>query len=97
MATYLQVIDLCPVNILVRILIHIHILFDSEYVPLVNLISILFQIRDDYMNLQSSGSYADNKGFAEDLTEGKFSFLVTHAVRKEMGNRELLSEYGLSR
>jgi len=26
----------------------------SDFVPLVNLISILFQIRDDYMNLQSS-------------------------------------------
>lgn len=26
----------------------------SDYVPLVNLISVYFQIRDDYMNLQSS-------------------------------------------
>lgn len=29
------------------------ILTCSDYVPLVNLISIFFQIRDDYMNLQS--------------------------------------------
>ena len=27
---------------------------NSDFVPLVNLISILFQIRDDYMNLQST-------------------------------------------
>lgn len=26
----------------------------SDYVPLVNLISVFFQIRDDYMNLQSA-------------------------------------------
>lgn len=26
----------------------------SDYVPLVNLVSIFFQIRDDYMNLQST-------------------------------------------
>lgn len=26
----------------------------SDYVPLVNLIAIFFQIRDDYMNLQST-------------------------------------------
>lgn len=63
----------------------------SDYVPLVNLISIYFQIRDDYMNLQSS-EYADNKGFCEDLTEGKFSFPVVHGVRADQGNRQILSE-----
>lgn len=43
------------------------------------------------MNLQST-EYAGNKGFAEDLTEGKFSFPVVHAVRAEKGSREILSE-----
>lgn len=64
----------------------------SDYVPLVNLISIFFQIRDDYMNLQSA-EYEDNKGFAEDLTEGKFSFPVVHGVRADMGDRRILSEW----
>jgi geranylgeranyl diphosphate synthase type 3 len=32
------------------------------------------------MNLQSS-EYSQNKGFAEDLTEGKFSFPVIHHIR----------------
>lgn len=63
----------------------------SDYVPLVNLFSVFFQIRDDYMNLQST-EYADNKGFAEDLTEGKFSFPVVHGVRADMSNRQILSE-----
>ncbi|CAG8496959.1 5769_t:CDS:10 [Diversispora eburnea] len=35
---------------------------NDEYVALVNIIGIQFQIRDDYMNLQSE-KYADNKGF----------------------------------
>ena len=43
------------------------------------------------MNLQSS-EYADNKGFCEDLTEGKFSFPVVHGVRADQGNRQILSE-----
>lgn len=29
-------------------------LFISDYVPLVNLFGVYFQIRDDYMNLQST-------------------------------------------
>ena len=35
--------------------LHIRVLHvDRDYVPLVNLIGIYFQIRDDYMNLQST-------------------------------------------
>ncbi|KAL1945260.1 hypothetical protein VTO73DRAFT_2111 [Trametes versicolor] len=61
-----------------------------EYVPLVNLFGVYFQIRDDYMNLQST-QYAENKGFAEDLTEGKFSFPIVHGVRADTSNRQLLN------
>ncbi|CAE6418401.1 unnamed protein product [Rhizoctonia solani] len=57
-----------------------------DYVPLVNLIGVYFQIRDDYMNLQSSQAR-----FAEDLTEGKFSFLMVHAVRADRPNRQVLN------
>lgn len=62
----------------------------SDYVPLVDLIGVLFQIRDDYMNLQAD-EYATNKGFAEDLTEGKFSFPIVHGVRANPSDRQLLS------
>ncbi|KAG9001935.1 geranylgeranyl pyrophosphate synthetase [Tulasnella sp. JGI-2019a] len=63
---------------------------DVDYVPLVNLIGVYFQIRDDYMNLQST-QYTENKGFAEDLTEGKFSFPVVHSVRADHSNRQILN------
>ena len=43
------------------------------------LLSLLFQIRDDYCNLISK-EYASNKSYCEDLTEGKFSFPILHAV-----------------
>ncbi|TDL14896.1 farnesyltranstransferase [Rickenella mellea] len=52
---------------------------DIDYVPLFNLFGVFFQIRDDLMNLDNN-EYEKNKGFAEDLTEGKFSFPVIHGV-----------------
>ncbi|ORX96145.1 geranylgeranyl pyrophosphate synthase [Basidiobolus meristosporus CBS 931.73] len=61
-----------------------------EYVPLVNIIGIHFQIRDDLMNLKSD-LYSDNKGYCEDLTEGKFSFPVIHCIRADTSNRQLLN------
>ncbi|KAI0035600.1 terpenoid synthase [Vararia minispora EC-137] len=64
--------------------------FDVDYVPLVDLIGAYFQIRDDYMNLQND-QYQVNKGFAEDLTEGKFSFPIVHGVRANPTNRQLLN------
>ncbi|KAG1737840.1 isoprenoid synthase domain-containing protein [Suillus paluster] len=62
----------------------------TDFVPLVNIFGVYFQIRDDYMNLQST-EYSDNKGFAEDLTEGKFSFPIVHGIRAEEDNRLLMS------
>lgn len=35
--------------------------------------------------------YTDNKGFCEDLTEGKFSFPIVHSVRADTSNRQILS------
>ncbi|KAG1782064.1 isoprenoid synthase domain-containing protein [Suillus placidus] len=72
---------------------------DVNFIPLVNIIGVYFQIRDDYMNLQSTemkelkGSiqYNDNKGFAEDLTEGKFSFPIIHGIRADDQNKVVMS------
>ena len=61
-----------------------------DCVPLVNLMGLIFQIADDYLNL-SSVVYTTNKGLAEDLTEGKFSFPVIHSVRSNPGNLQLMN------
>ncbi|KAI9355572.1 geranylgeranyl pyrophosphate synthase [Pilaira anomala] len=63
---------------------------EVDYTPLVNMIGIHFQVRDDYMNLKSD-AYTENKGFCEDLTEGKFSFPIIHAIRSDLTNRQLLN------
>ncbi|KAI9848656.1 MAG: geranylgeranyl pyrophosphate synthetase [Thelocarpon superellum] len=63
---------------------------DKDCVPLVNVIGLLFQIRDDYMNL-SSTQYTQNKGLCEDLTEGKFSFPVIHSIRSNPANLQLIN------
>lgn len=62
----------------------------GAYVPLVNIIGILFQIADDYQNLQSD-AYKQNKGFCEDLTEGKFSFPIVHSIRSDTSNQRILN------
>ena len=87
----------------------------SKFIPLINLIAIYYQIRDDYMNLQSQEvhdplsfnlpsrlfidcnyflKYESKKGFADDLTEGKFSFPIIHAIQSDTDNALLLSELG---
>lgn len=63
---------------------------DKNFIPLVNVISVYYQIRDDYMNLQSE-EYTSKKGFADDLTEGKFSFPIIHGIRTDLTNRLLLN------
>ncbi|KAK0645194.1 Geranylgeranyl pyrophosphate synthase atmG [Lasiodiplodia hormozganensis] len=63
---------------------------DQDFVPIVNVLGIIFQIRDDYLNLQSD-AYTKNKGFGEDLTEGKFSFPIIHSIRSNPANIQLSS------
>ena len=47
---------------------------------LIFILGLYFQIRDDYANLCLE-DYSVNKSFAEDLTEGKLSFPIIHAIR----------------
>ena len=64
-------IHTCPVNI--------RLTYPRDLSKLIDLLGLIFQIRDDYMNLQS-GEYAEKKGSMEDLTEGKFSYPVIHSI-----------------
>ncbi|KAI4264777.1 MAG: hypothetical protein L6R42_000149 [Xanthoria sp. 1 TBL-2021] len=53
-----------------------------DLVPLVDLLGLIFQIQDDYLNLTSQ-PMASAKGYCDDLEEGKFSFPVIHAIRND--------------
>lgn len=37
--------------------------------------------------------YSESKSFCEDLTEGKFSFPIIHAVNNQTNDRQVLREY----
>lgn len=53
----------------------------GNFTKLIGTLGLYFQIRDDYANLMLK-EYTDNKSFAEDLTEGKFSFPIIHAIQQ---------------
>lgn len=53
-------------------------LVDSEVLfKFAQMLGRFFQVRDDYLNLTSI-DYARQKGFAEDLDEQKFSYMIVH-------------------
>ncbi|CAI7632994.1 unnamed protein product [Penicillium bialowiezense] len=62
----------------------------KDCVVLVNVMGLIFQICDDYLNL-SNTTYTQNKGLCEDLTEGKFSYPIIHSIRANPSNHQLLN------
>merc|ERR1712226_265288 len=62
----------------------------NDLKPLLDNLGLFFQIRDDYANMNSK-EYEANKSFAEDLTEGKFSFPVIHAIKTHPENNQIMS------
>ncbi|KAK6500453.1 hypothetical protein TWF481_010796 [Arthrobotrys musiformis] len=61
---------------------------DLEVEGLLTLIGRFFQIRDDYQNL-GSVDYAKAKGSLSDLDEGKYSFMLIHALNNNQENGRL--------
>ncbi|CAH1375948.1 unnamed protein product [Tenebrio molitor] len=53
-------------------------------------VGLFFQIRDDYMNLCSK-EYTISKTFCDDLTEGKFSFPVIHAIQTHPEDKRVIN------
>lgn len=53
----------------------------TEFVceALVSMVSRFFQVRDDYLNLNSR-EYSNQNDWCEDLDEGKFSYLIIHCL-----------------
>ncbi|KAG5980692.1 hypothetical protein E4U55_003736 [Claviceps digitariae] len=60
-----------------------------DLVPLIETLSLLWQIHNDYENLQSDG-YFEKKGYCEDIAEGKFSYPVVHSIHARPGDQRLL-------
>lgn len=54
--------------------------FKGNVMPLINNLSVYFQVRDDLLNLVDP-DFFQLKTFAEDLTEGKFSLPVVHSIQ----------------
>ncbi|CAI7565874.1 unnamed protein product [Penicillium glandicola] len=55
--------------------------FSHRLPPLARLFGRWYQIRDDYMNLQGT-EYSKQKGFCEDLDEGKLSYPIVKCCQK---------------
>ncbi|XP_072940140.1 terpene synthase-like [Epargyreus clarus] len=61
----------------------------SDFSKLSSILGLYFQIRDDYCNLCLQ-EYSENKSYCEDLTEGKFSFPIIHAIMNRQDDKQVL-------
>ncbi|XP_046471623.1 terpene synthase isoform X2 [Neodiprion pinetum] len=62
----------------------------EDFTPLAGILGLYFQVRDDYCNLCLQ-EYTENKSFCEDLSEGKFSFPIIHAIRTHPEDRQIMN------
>lgn len=61
----------------------------EDFTKLTGILGLYFQIRDDYCNLCLQ-EYSENKSYCEDLTEGKFSFPIIHAIHSQPNDRQVI-------
>ncbi|CAH8869279.1 unnamed protein product [Trichobilharzia szidati] len=62
----------------------------TNYKPLLDALGLFYQIRDDYANLVDM-SYHNAKTYAEDLTEGKFSYPIVCAINHNPGDNQVMN------
>uniref|UniRef100_A0A6P7F2D9 Geranylgeranyl pyrophosphate synthase n=1 Tax=Diabrotica virgifera virgifera TaxID=50390 RepID=A0A6P7F2D9_DIAVI len=61
----------------------------QDFTKITGILGLLFQIRDDYINLISK-EFMLHKSYCEDLTEGKFSFPIIHAIRSQPNDQQVI-------
>ncbi|KAL1489322.1 hypothetical protein ABEB36_014240 [Hypothenemus hampei] len=61
----------------------------DDFTKITAILGLYFQIRDDYINLNSK-NYMLHKSFCEDLTEGKFSFPIIHAIHSHSEDKQIM-------
>lgn len=62
----------------------------QDFTTLLDLLGLYFQIRDDYLNISNS-TYMQTKSFCEDISEGKFSFPIIHAIHSNSQDKRLIN------
>ncbi|XP_071564884.1 terpene synthase-like [Temnothorax nylanderi] len=63
---------------------------EEDFSSLIATLGLYFQIRDDYCNL-CLDEYTENKSYCEDLTEGKFSFPIIHALTSNPDDKQIIN------
>ncbi|XP_018571729.1 geranylgeranyl pyrophosphate synthase [Anoplophora glabripennis] len=61
----------------------------ADFTKITGILGLIFQIRDDYINLVSK-DYMHHKSYCEDLTEGKFSFPIIHAIHSQAEDKQII-------
>lgn len=61
----------------------------ADFSKLTGILGLYFQIRDDYCNLCLQ-EYSENKSYCEDLSEGKFSFPIIHAIKSRPDDGQVM-------
>ncbi|XP_050463149.1 terpene synthase-like [Cataglyphis hispanica] len=64
--------------------------YEEDLSLLVATLGLYFQIRDDYGNLKAD-KYTENKTYCDDLSEGKFSFPIVHAITTNPDHSEIIN------
>ncbi|XP_043273504.1 geranylgeranyl pyrophosphate synthase [Venturia canescens] len=62
----------------------------QEFTNIAGILGLYFQIRDDYCNLCLQ-EYSENKSYCEDLSEGKFSFPIIHAIQSQPEDKQVMN------
>ncbi|GAB1867407.1 Geranylgeranyl pyrophosphate synthase isoform X1 [Camponotus japonicus] len=79
----------CLFNLPVR-LMKLFSSYEEDLSQLLSILSLYYQIRDDYTNL-CLGDYTEDISYCEDLTEGKFSFPIIHALTTNPDDKQIMN------